>query len=100
MFRMPAEWELHDAVWTAWPHDPDQWLEGLEAPQRALMAMVAAIVDVERGPPRGERVELLVRDAGDEAAARALLRPAGAGGRVPHPASGGGGGPGYRAALL
>src|SRR4051812_3441546 len=79
MFRMPAEWELHDAVWTAWPHDPDQWLEGLEPPQRALMAMVAAIVDVDDGRPRGERVELLVRDAGDEAAARALLGPAVAG---------------------
>jgi agmatine deiminase len=70
---MPAEWSPHDAVWTAWPHDPDQWLEGLAAPQRALMKMVAAIVDLDRGAPRGERVELLVRDAGDEAAARTLL---------------------------
>ncbi len=70
---MPAEWAPHTAVWTAWPHDPEQWLEGLEAPQRSLMAMVAAIVDVEHGTPRGERVELLVRDAVDEAAARALL---------------------------
>ena len=81
---MPAEWELHDAVWTAWPHDPDQWLEGLEAPQRALMAMVAAIVDLEGDRPRGERVELLVRDAGDQAAARALLGAAAAGVRFHH----------------
>ena len=71
-FHMPAEWALHRAVWTAWPHDPDQWAEGLTAPQRALMAMVAAIVD----EGRGERVELLVRDANDEAAARALLAEA------------------------
>src|ERR1041384_6097716 len=103
MFRMPAEWELHDAVWTAWPHDPDQWLEGLAAPQGGLMAvgsgvggfgrgrprggrgrgrggraapqrgrraMVSAIVDLDGGRPRGERVELLVRDAGDEAGIR------------------------------
>ncbi len=76
---MPAEWAPHTAVWTAWPHDPEQWLEGLEAPQRSLMAMVAAIVDVENGAPRGERVELLVRGAADEAAARALLGPAAAG---------------------
>ena len=69
MFEMPAEWALHDAVWTAWPHDREQWAEGLEAPQKALMAMVAAIVD----GGRGERVELLVRHASDEAAARALL---------------------------
>jgi agmatine deiminase len=77
-FRMPAEWAPHDAVWTAWPYAPDQWLLGLEAPQRALMEMVAAIVDLD-GMPRGERVELLVRDAADEAAARRLLGPAVAG---------------------
>jgi agmatine deiminase len=81
---MPAEWALHDAVWTAWPHDPDQWLEGLGAPQRALMKMVAAIVDLDGTTPRGERVELLVRDAGDEAAARALLGGAVAGVRFHH----------------
>jgi agmatine deiminase len=81
---MPAEWEPHDAVWTAWPHDPDQWLEGLAAPQRALMKMVAAIVDLEAGRPRGERVELLVRDPDDEAAARALLGGAVAGVRFHH----------------
>jgi len=40
---------------------------GLARRQRALMAMVAAIVDLGGGRPRGERVELLVRDAGDEA---------------------------------
>lgn len=78
-FRMPAEWAPHTAVWTAWPHDPDQWLEGLAAPQRALMDMVAAIVDLDGATPRGERVELLVRDADDEAAARALLGKAVAG---------------------
>jgi len=70
---MPAEWSVHEAVWTAWPHDPDQWLEGLAAPQRALMRMITAIVDLDGVRPRGERVELLVRDAEDEAAARALL---------------------------
>src|SRR5438105_4830351 len=77
---MPAEWAPHDAVWTAWPHDADQWLEGLDAPRRALMAMVAAIAD----GGRGERVELLVRDAGDEQAARALLGGAAARVRFRH----------------
>ncbi len=68
-FRMPAEWTPHAAVWTAWPHDREQWAEGLAAPQRALMAMCAAISD----GGRGERIDLLVRDAGDEGEARALL---------------------------
>ena len=74
MFSMPAEWTPHEAVWTAWPHDPDQWLEGLADPQRALMAMCAAIAD----EGRGERIDLLVRDAADEAAARELLGKAAA----------------------
>src|ERR1700689_167571 len=77
---MPAEWMPHDSVWTAWPPAADQWLDGLEAPQRALMAMVAAIYD----GGRGERVELLVRDKADEAAGRLLLGPAVAGVRFRH----------------
>jgi agmatine deiminase len=68
-FVMPAEWDPHDAVWTAWPHDPEQWAEGLAAPRHALMAMCAAIAD----DGRGERIELLVRDARDEGDARELL---------------------------
>jgi agmatine deiminase len=83
-FRMPAEWAPHSAVWTAWPHDPEQWLEGIETPQRALMAMCSAIVDLDGSTPRGERVELLVRDAADEAAARTLLGAATAGVRFHH----------------
>ncbi|HEY4139184.1 MAG TPA: agmatine deiminase family protein [Casimicrobiaceae bacterium] len=66
---MPAEWAPHDAVWTAWPHDEEQWAEGLDAPRRSLMAMCAAIID----GGRGERVDLFVRHSEDEVAARALL---------------------------
>lgn len=73
-FAMPAEWAPHDAVWTAWPYAEDQWAEGLAKPQQALMAMCRAIIDIdEAGRPRGERVNLLVRDTGDEQAARSLL---------------------------
>jgi agmatine deiminase len=81
---MPAEWTPHRAVWTAWPHDPEQWAEGLEAPRRALMAMAAAIVD----DGRGERVELLVRHDADERDARALLGKAAAGVQFRHAAYG------------
>src|ERR1035438_10474753 len=24
-FRMPAEWEPHEATWIAWPHNEDDW---------------------------------------------------------------------------
>lgn len=80
---MPAEWAPHDAVWTAFPHDPEQWAEGLDEPRRALMDMCRAILDLGEDregnrQPRGERVELLVRHADDEAAARQLLGDAAA----------------------
>ncbi len=78
-YRQPAEWDHHEAVWTAWPHLIDEWAEGLHAPRASLAKMIAAIVD--RGPtgPRGERVELLCADAATEADARARLGSAAAG---------------------
>src|SRR5438105_4902607 len=24
-YRMPAEWEPHEATWIAWPHEPEDW---------------------------------------------------------------------------
>src|SRR5689334_24848647 len=73
-FRMPAEWTHHAATWTAWPHADDQWSEGLSEPRASLAAMITAIVDLDdHGRPRGERVELIVRNPDDEAEARAHL---------------------------
>ena len=72
---MPAEWTAHAAVWTAWPHDAEQWADGLEAPRDELAQMIAAIVD----GGRGERVELLVHNERDEAAARARIGAAASG---------------------
>jgi agmatine deiminase len=74
-FRMPAEWVPHVAVWTAWPHDAEQWSEGLEGPRHSLAAMIMVIHD----GGRGERVEMLVHNERDEAAARTLLGAAEAG---------------------
>jgi agmatine deiminase len=79
-FRQPAEWTHHDAVWTAWPHDPEQWTCGLDEPRAQLAAMSAAIVDLgPDGQPRGEQVELLVRNSDDQAQAMAALGPAAVG---------------------
>jgi agmatine deiminase len=77
---MPAEWAHHEAVWTAWPYLDEQWSEGLDAPQRALMQMCTAIVDLDdQGRGRGERVELLVRNQACEDQARLLLGAAAVG---------------------
>src|SRR5258708_9993543 len=69
MLRWPAEWEPHEAAWTAWPYLADEWAEGLDARRASVAQMSAAIVD----GGRGERVELLVRDERDDADAHALL---------------------------
>jgi agmatine deiminase len=29
--RMPAEWEMHEATWIAWPHEPSDWPGKFEA---------------------------------------------------------------------
>ena len=69
-YAMPAEWEPHAATWLAWPHDPVTFRD-LPAAERAFAEMAAAL-------SKGERVELLVKDAATEARARAALSAAGA----------------------
>ncbi len=63
--RTPAEWEPHEAVWTAWPSHADLWGEDLAAARGEFAAMCAAI--------SGERVACLVRDERGEAEASAAL---------------------------
>jgi agmatine deiminase len=70
-FRMPAEWEPHEATWIAWPHEISDW-PGKFAPIPWVYG------EVVRQLARGERVRILVRDAKHEAQAKALLRRVGA----------------------
>lgn len=65
-YRMPAEWEPHQATWLAWPHEPRDW-PGKLAPIPWVYG------EVVRHLVPGERVRLLVPDAAGEARARALL---------------------------
>ncbi|HEV8359313.1 MAG TPA: agmatine deiminase family protein [Candidatus Thermoplasmatota archaeon] len=60
-YQMPAEWELQQATWLAWPHDPLTWPDRLAQAQAAYETMIRALA-------RTQRVDLLV-DPGDEAAA-------------------------------
>lgn len=72
-YRMPAEWDPHAACWLAWPSAADLWLENLEPARAAFVALARGIADPDpRGTPR-EALEVLVPDAGEEAAARAAL---------------------------
>jgi agmatine deiminase len=65
-YRMPAEWETHDATWIAWPHNRSDWPGKFEG----VPWIYAEIV---RHLARVERVNILVDDEAAEIEARAVL---------------------------
>lgn len=67
---MPAEWDAHEATWTAWPSHAELWQENLGPARVAFARMVALVAE-------GERVDVLVPDAEQEALARAALPASG-----------------------
>ncbi len=67
-WRMPAEWEPHEATWIAWPHERSDW-PGKFAPIPWLYA------EIVRHLSRVERVRIL---AHDPPRVRAMLRKCGA----------------------
>ena len=58
-YRMPAEWEHHDATWLAWPHNAETWPDQLDAVEGVYVQMIAQLT-------KGERVYVVVADAHDE----------------------------------
>jgi agmatine deiminase len=70
-FRMPAEWEPHEATWVAWPHNRDDW-PGRFAPIPWVYA------EIVRKLAQVERVRILIQDRASEEAARRILRKSGA----------------------
>jgi agmatine deiminase len=57
----PAEWQPHDALWSAWPSHAELWLENLHPARQQVAALFRAIDD----GGKGERLNILVH--GDEA---------------------------------
>lgn len=70
-YRMPAEWERHEATWLAWPHERTDW-PGKFAPIPWVYA------DIVRHLARVERVRILAQDRAEERAARRILQKSGA----------------------
>lgn len=70
-FRMPAEWEPHEATWLAWPHHVDDW-PGKFAPVPWVYC------DIIKKLTSVERVRLLVPDDSVSRRVRRMLTKAGA----------------------
>jgi agmatine deiminase len=54
-YYMPAEWETHDAIWLAWPHDPTTFPSRVEKAEETYVQIVKLI-------HKDECVNLFVRD--------------------------------------
>jgi len=66
-YRMPAEWEPHEATWLSWPHDPVTWPDRVPKAEKAFQQMIKALAP-------GERIELLCNGEEVEARAREHLK--------------------------
>jgi len=70
-FRMPAEWEPHEATWLSWPHELTDWPGKFSPIPWAFAEIVRHLATVER-------VFLIVEDQVSENRAKAVLDKAGA----------------------
>ncbi|MCA9500086.1 MAG: agmatine deiminase family protein, partial [Nitrospira sp.] len=65
-FRMPAEWERHEATWLGWPHNTKDWPGKMGAISWVYGEMVRKL-------SLGESVRILVNDKDHELKARRVL---------------------------
>jgi agmatine deiminase len=70
-FRMPAEWEPHEATWLGWPHELTDW-PGKFSP------IPWAFAEIVRHLSKVERVYLLVEDRAAQSRVRTILEKSGA----------------------
>jgi len=68
-YRMPAEWEAHEATWLAWPHNPEDWPGKFQA----IPWLFAEIVRLLAGH---ERVHLVVQEEKEQRKATGVLERA------------------------
>jgi agmatine deiminase len=69
-YRMPAEWEKHDAMWLAWPEDRITFPKGMERVRKRFVEIIAQLVP-------GEEVHLAVRSPETRSRVRDLMKKAG-----------------------
>lgn len=64
---MPAEFELHDATWLAWPHNPETWPGKMRVIPPIWIQMIKPL-------HLHEKVHLCVNDPGTEEEVRVILK--------------------------
>ena len=69
-YRMPAEWEPHEATWLSWPHNLESW-PGKFDPVPAIFAEIVAALHEH------EQVRILAGTPELEESARAVIRARG-----------------------
>src|SRR5437879_5263903 len=69
-YRMPAEWELHEATWLSWPHKEASW-------PGAFDSVPGIFVEIARHLAESELVRINVADEDFAARVRALLKQGG-----------------------
>jgi len=70
-YRMPAEWERHEATWLAWPHNPEDW-------PGKFQTIPWVYAEIVRLLSMREQVQILVENAAAEKRAAGILKRAGA----------------------
>jgi agmatine deiminase len=69
-FRLPAEWEIHEATWIGFPHNKEDW-PGKFSPIPYVYAEIVRIIS------QGEIVRILVENDSHEKKARKILKSVG-----------------------
>jgi agmatine deiminase len=69
-YRMPAEWEKHDAIWLSWPHDPTTFPSRVAKAEEIYVQIIKLI-------HLGEDVNLFVKDKNMKERVTGLLGKAG-----------------------
>jgi agmatine deiminase len=69
-FRMPAEWEPHEATWLGWPHELSDW-------PGKFATIPWAFAEIVRHLSKVERVYLLVENRASESRVRTILKKSG-----------------------
>ena len=66
-YRLPAEWEQHEATWIAWPHNKNDW-------PGKFLSIKWVFVEIVKYISRGEKVRILVQSKNHKLKAENVLK--------------------------